>query len=62
MKTGFDNPYYYVVLPSKLLRYEILLWCFNVFGHSTKRWYARDGFYFFRNQDDLYWFMLRWSS
>ena len=49
---------------------EMMEWMINTFGPSAvdgvwtpgMRWYANGAKFWFRNQKDLDWFVLRWSS
>lgn len=61
---------YYTVKPEGYNWYEIMEWVVETFGPSAHdgvwtpgmRWYANNAKFWFRNQKDLDWFTLRWSS
>jgi hypothetical protein len=54
---------------------DMMLWCFNQFGETgdlwretknltpepNQRWYANDRKFWFRNEEDLLMFVLRWA-
>jgi hypothetical protein len=54
---------------------DMMLWCFNQFGETgslwketknltpepNQRWYANNAKFWFRDKQDLEWFMLKWS-
>jgi len=41
---------------------HLYAWCSETFGVRGIRWTAREGKYWFRDERDLTWFMLRWSQ
>ena len=48
---------------------DMMLWCLDTFGADTsvwsrqpnQRWYVNAGRFWFRDEKDLSWFMLRWA-
>ena len=61
---------YYTVKPEGYDWHEIMKWMVETFGPSAHdgvwtpgmRWYANNAKFWFRNQKDRDWFVLRWSS
>jgi hypothetical protein len=41
--------------------YEIDQWCHDQFGPVSDRWNVDLSGYYFKNEEDHSWFMLRWS-
>lgn len=40
---------------------EIKDWCMNQFGKTGHKWFEKDNTYYFKNEEDMTMFVLRWS-
>jgi hypothetical protein len=62
---------YYTIQPRASIRnwFDMENWCIETFGPTPKdgvwtpnaRWYANNAKFWFREQKDLEWFLLKWS-
>ena len=69
----YDEQYYTVAPPMEGAPWrEMEAWCIETFGSSTgsiwsawqepsERWYQNNGKFWFRDEADRTWFLLRWS-
>lgn len=40
---------------------EVIEWCKNQFGKQGARWFEKQGKFYFRSEQDMTMFILRWS-
>ena len=71
--TVYDAQYYTVAPPMGLMPWrDMTVWCIETFGPSTgsiwgaiqdpgERWYANNAKFWFREEADRNWFLLRWT-
>jgi len=71
--TVYGSQYYTVAPPMGLMPWrEMEAWCIETFGSSTgsiwaawqepgERWYMNNSKFWFRDEADQTWFLLRWS-
>jgi len=70
--TVYDAQYYTVAPPMGLMPWrDMTVWCIETFGASTgsiwsawqasERWYVSHNKFWFREEADRTWFLLRWT-